>query len=229
MVLKAKIDDTPHPILFEKTTGTMDRFRKLRRRISQNGDGRKDGLGQVVVFCGSSSQEGVTTTLANLAVHAAEEGERVLMVDANFRDPGLHSLFRVPITPGLADVILGGAELESAARSTNQENLWVLPCGSVRDNPANLLKYPGMEALLEDMSRIADLVLFDVPAANQFIDAGLVGQYADQVYLVIRAEKTRWEVVERAIRELGEFKAPVKGAVLNRRKHYIPKWLYSRL
>src|SRR5262245_13060936 len=93
-----------------------------------------------VVFCGVLVGEGVTVTATNLAMALAEiGGNRVLLVDANLREPGIESLLGLPQGPGLSELLADRISLERALRKTILKNVDVLTAGRPPESPAELL------------------------------------------------------------------------------------------
>lgn len=216
------------PRIFSRNVGATEQLHRLRRSISQH-QADSEHTTPTVGICSSNTREGATTTLLNLATQAVNLGERVLMIDANLRSPRLHAMFNLKPAPGFTDLILSRASHDKVVQRTGKEKLFLVSCGSVVQNTESLLNFPGLPMLIGEFRRIADLVLVDLPPVNQSIEAGLVGQALDQVYLVIQAEKSRWEVVSNARDQLNSYSVNLCGAVLNRRRHYIPEWLYNKL
>jgi Mrp family chromosome partitioning ATPase len=74
-----------------------------------------------------------------------------------------------------------------------------------------------------------DWVLFDAPPVNHFDEGLALSGMVDGVVMVIQAEKTRWEVAQSAKQRLEDSGGRILGVVLNKRKFYIPKWLYETI
>lgn len=216
------------PLVFSRKNGVTEQLHRLRRSIAQH-QADSEHATPTVGICSSTPREGATTILLNLATQAVSQGERVLLIDANFRTPRLHAMFNLKPAPGFTDLVLSRASHDKVVQRTGKEKLMLVSCGSVVQNTESLLNFPGLPMLIGEFRRIADLVLVDLPPVNPSIEAGLVGQALDQVYLVIQAEKSRWEVVSNAREQLNSYSVNLYGAVLNRRRHYIPEWLYNKL
>ena len=102
---------------------------------------------------------------ANLAVSIAQSGKQVLLIDADFRRPRQHELFRVENPQaGLAGVIAGDIELDAALHPCEEvHNLSLMPCGRRPANPAELLTSPRFQELLAQIRERFDFVLLDTP------------------------------------------------------------------
>jgi capsular exopolysaccharide synthesis family protein len=94
--------------------------------------------------------EGKSTTVANLAVVFAQQGKKVLLVDADMRKPTVHYTFNQINTTGLTSVLTKQLALEKAVRDTGEKNLFLLTSGPIPPNPAELLSSQAMVQFFED-------------------------------------------------------------------------------
>ncbi len=101
-----------------------------------------------ILVTSSGPQEGKTTTATSLAITMAGSGNRVLLVDADMRRPRVHRIFGIANEVGLSSLILGEGRLADTIKSTEVPNLFVLPCGPVPPNPAELLHTTAFQKLL---------------------------------------------------------------------------------
>lgn len=159
--------------------------------------------------------DGKSTTAANLAITFAQQGQRVLLVDADMRRAVLDKTFNVPRTPGLTDCILGTINVADAASATQIPNLFVLPSGQFPPNPSELLGSPAMRAVLRDAKEAFDVVMFDSPPLLAVTDAAVLSTMVDGTILVVRTGVTAREAVKRALTQLRNVHARVFGGVLN--------------
>jgi len=159
--------------------------------------------------------QGATTTASNLAISMAQGGKRVILVDGDLRRPSLHEVFSVPMGPGLSDFLEGEAELVEVVKPTDMANLLVMPAGRPTTRPAELLCSERMRALVGDLKRHADYIIFDSPAAVAFTDATLLSSVVDGVLLVVRAS-VRFTAAEITVRQrMEKAGANFLGVVLN--------------
>jgi protein-tyrosine kinase len=125
---------------------------------------------------------GSTRLVADLARRFAAMGERTLVIDADFRAPGIHAAFRLPNRRGLAD-LLDGRDVQMAACA---QNLAVLVAGSVREDPLELLSRPRLRHFLSAAARPFRVVLIDTPAAERGPDLEMFAALASGALLVVR-------------------------------------------
>src|SRR5688572_16927290 len=134
-----------------------------------------------------SSAEGKSSTAMNLAVSFCQAGKRVLVVDADMRRPRLHLVFNPPLsqdTGGLAALLTDSGDPNDAIlRAPNDapESLWLLPCGRVPENPAELLDGKGLQKLAVDLRERFDVVVIDSPPILPVADALILAGQVDGV------------------------------------------------
>lgn len=174
--------------------------------------------------------EGKSLTAANLAITLAELGGRILLVDADLRNPVLHSLFRVPRGAGLTDLLAGQLEWQDRVRLTEVNNLELLPSGPIPPNPPTILGSNRMKLLLQELVRHYDVVLIDTPPVLPITDAVILSSMVDGVFLVARAGITTPEALLRARTLLHAANVRVLGVILNalRLEDTVDGYGYSR-
>lgn len=169
-----------------------------------------------VIQCTSANQgDGKTTLIANLAVSIAQTGKRVLLVDCDLRRPRIHVMFGLSDTVGLSSVIAGDSEPWDAVQATEAENLWVLSCGPVPNNPAELLTSPMFEEFLALARERYDYVLLDTPPVLAVSDPSIVASRVDGVALIVRVSKDTRPQTVRAKEMLDAVGATLVGAIVN--------------
>jgi non-specific protein-tyrosine kinase len=157
--------------------------------------------------------EGKSTTVANLAVTMAQSGRRTILVDCDLRRPSLHTLFDLKNEPGLTSMVLNDDD-EPPLQQTEVDNLWLLASGPKPPNPADLLGTKKVDQVIEQLTDMAEIVLFDAPPVIAVTDSAILGGKVDGVLLVINAGKTRREHAERAKELLEKAKVRIIGTTL---------------
>ena len=188
-----------------------EQYRTLRTRITQSENGHAR---RVIIVTSPAKGDGKSVTSANLALTMAQEfSRRVVLVDADLRQPGLHMLLGVPPEPGLVEVLRGEISLDEALVEIPDVHLTVLPAGLPPDRPAELLGTSAMRRTLDALRSRFDRVLIDMPPVVPLADVGVLAPLADGVLMVVRAGATPKPQIERA---LGGFDAGrLIGLVLN--------------
>jgi capsular exopolysaccharide synthesis family protein len=163
----------------------------------------------------SEPGEGKTLTSANLAMSLARLKQRVLLIDADMRQPRLHDLFGQELQPGLTDVMRGTLP-SSALRKTKVAGLWLLPAGSTSHNPADLLGADAFGKFIDMLRTQFDWVLIDSPPVLAVTDACLIARVTSGVLLVVGRGQTPRAVACAAVDRLVAAGGNVVGAMLNR-------------
>ena len=189
---------------------SLEQYRRLAAVLHDVQIGR--GL-KTLMITSALPAEGKTLTVVNLALTLAESyARRVLIIDADLRRPGIHSVFGVPNGVGLSDA-LRGEHSEPSVHHVSQR-LSVLTAGRPGAAPLAGLSSPRMGALIEECAARFDWVLLDTPPVGLLPDAQLLARLTSAVVLVIGAGSTPAAAVERAVAEMGQ--DCIIGTVLNR-------------
>lgn len=188
-----------------------EQYRSLRTRISRAEHGR---VLRALIITSPNKGDGKSLTAANLALTMAQEfNQRVLLLDADMRRPSLHRLFGIADTPGLSDVLMGGAALEEALVTIEDHRLTVLPSGMIPSHPAELLGSLPMRRLLETLRSRFDRIIIDMPPVSPLADVAIASSMADGVLMIVRAGVTPKPAIENALSGIESSK--VLGLVLN--------------
>lgn len=174
----------------------------------------------------SGPGEGKSMTTANLAVVYAQQGKKVLLIDADLRKPTVHYTFRLDNLRGLSNVLVGENTLNETINRTDVENLDVISCGPIPPNPAELLASRKMHHLLKEAKMSYDIVIFDTPPVLAVTDAQILANIVDGTLLVIRSKHTELEAATKAKEALEPAKAKLLGTVLNDREKKESNYYY---
>jgi capsular exopolysaccharide synthesis family protein len=159
--------------------------------------------------------DGRTTWTANLAIAVADTGRRVLLIDADCRNPTQHLIFGVGEGTGLSGLLLGNGRLADAIQPTDTPNLDLLPCGAMSAHTAALLHGKRFGGVLTAAAMEYDLVLLDSPATNVASDAQSMASLADGTLLVLRAHQSTRRHSRRAADALAASGARWIGVIVN--------------
>ena len=171
--------------------------------------------------------EGKTITAMNMARALVDEaGKRVLYIDGNHEAPGLSAYYELPEAFGFTDFIHGRASMSDIIIEPENNGLFLAPAGGAGPRNLNYYRLDNFQKLLEELGNEYDAVIYDGPSVFGKQDPGTVAGAFDGVVLVIECEKTPWEVVQSARKRLEDMGASILGAVMNKRKFYIPRGLY---
>jgi protein-tyrosine kinase len=207
---------TPDPktmIFFsgEEHAAGMEEFRTLRSRLYQARE--KQPLTKLLITS-ALPKEGKTFTAANLAqVIVRQHGRRVLLIDADLRNPQLHRVLGAEPGPGLSEYLRSESDEFSVIQRGPIENLFLIPAGANSGNPAELLANGRLKFLLSRLETMFDWIIIDSAPAVPVADAALLANFCDGVLLVVRSNSTPIDAARQARKEFAE--RNVVGVVLN--------------
>jgi capsular exopolysaccharide synthesis family protein len=188
-----------------------EQYRLLRTRVTRAENGRAC---RAIIVTSPNKGDGKSLTAANLALTMAQDTQqRVLLLDADLRRPSIHRLFGISETPGLSDILMGGAAIDDALVTVADHRLTVLPSGLIPTQPAELLGSSGMRRVLETLRTRFDRILIDMPPVAPLADVAIAASMADGVLMIVRAGVTPKPAIERALSGLDAGK--ILGLVLN--------------
>jgi len=198
--------DSPHSILAES-------FRQFRANLLFCAPAEQQ---RCILVTSCSPNEGKTTISVNLALSLALAGRRVLLVDANFRRPGVAQAFGMEAAgEGLSNVLVGQAAPESLIRKTDHVNLDILPAGPLPPNPAELLSGVYLKEFIARYSSKYQTIIFDGPPTLVVSDSMVMSSTMDGVIMVVRAGYCARGAIQRAKEQLRRVNAKLLGVVLN--------------
>ncbi len=168
---------------------------------------------KVVMVTSAVAGEGKSLTATNLALTFSESYRRtVLLVDGDLRRPTLHETFQVPNTSGLGDGLRAEKE-EKLSLVQVSPRLTLLTAGRPDPDPMSGLTSDRMRRVIEEAATRFDWIIIDTPPVGLLPDARLLAEMADTTLLVIRAAKTPYPFIRRAVESIGRER--FFGVVLN--------------
>jgi capsular exopolysaccharide synthesis family protein len=185
---------------------------------------------RTLLVTGTAHGVGVTSTVVKFARTLTKASDRkVLIVDANFRSPGIHQQFNISPRDGLSDLLANNGLHIFNFKKTAQDGLYLFTCG--RKYPVGKYKFESgrFDKFMNVAQQRFDYTILDSAPITGFAESQAICSKVDGVILVIETGKTRRQVAIRAKKELEEAGGRLLGVVLNKRKYYIPDWIYKRL
>jgi len=170
---------------------------------------------KTILVSSANPREGKTTSVIYLGTTMAQSGQRVLLIDTDMRRPRLHVSMGIPRTTGLSNLILGDLDYDDVIKSTAIPNLFILPCGPLPPNPAELLMTQRFQAVLAELGRRFDRIILDSPPLQVVTDAVVLSKQVDGVILIVHAAKTLRDEIQRAKRQIQNVKGKIFGVIVN--------------
>lgn len=173
---------------------------------------------KLIMVTSALAGEGKSTIAVNLALSLVGSGKRVLLVDANLRDPALHKHFQLHSFNGLAEVfskMQAHMSVDLRGEATKIPSLHILTAGSTPG--VDFLQSPLAEELFENFKELDfDYVVFDTPPLLPVADAQILASYVEAILLVVDVSKTPRKLLLQAKKMLGRTRARVIGVALNK-------------
>ncbi|OZG68565.1 protein-tyrosine kinase [Bifidobacterium eulemuris] len=204
------------PMVVAQPGGPLaEEFRRIHTNLSFLRADRANEQGQVLVFTSSSPAEGKTTTTINVAAALAEDGAKVLLIDADLRHPSVAHHLDIEGHVGLAHVLSGQMMPKDVVQSYWKPNLHVLAAGKRPANPSILLNSETMAKLVSQAVTQYDYVIIDTAPLSVSNDASVFGRWANGVILVAGKGVCEKKDLAEAYDSLESAGVPVLGFVFN--------------
>jgi succinoglycan biosynthesis transport protein ExoP len=193
-------------------------YRRVRTNLKLSESG---GKAKTILITSGGAKDGKTTLAVNLATTLVAEGRKILLIDANFRRPRLHTLFaseqdKTQVGAGLSNLLAGQCDLQQTIRPSGMEGLAIIESGPMPANPAETLGSEAMQRLIGQLRDSYDYVIIDGPPVLLASEAKILAKYVDGTILVFNAAATRRGTGVRTLGELKQSNANIFGCVLLR-------------
>lgn len=188
-------------------------FRALRTRVIFSRI-EKESL-KTILVTSAAPKEGKTTISINLAGSFALTNKKTLLLDCDLRKPQIHHIFNSSRSPGLIDYLFGKVILDEIIKPTEIENLSFITTGTIPPNPAEMLDSEQMRKLLVKFRNDFDLVIIDSPPIIAVTDSEILSNLVDGTLMVVSADTTEIDLMERAVELIKRENTQFLGTVLN--------------
>ena len=209
----------------------MESYRALRESVRDAM--ARNGAGKTLVVTSAAPGEGKTLTTINLALLSVQMGQKVLILEADMRNPSVHRFLSIPRGLGLSDMLLSGAPVEECARGIvdllmggsewdsllslpNIDGLHVVTCGTKCPNPTEALGSPAMKAVIDRVTEEYDVVYIDTPPALPVSDVFALAKWVRSALVVYEVGGIPRKLLLRTLRLLEARDLHVLGIALNR-------------
>ena len=189
-----------------------------------------DSPEKTILFIGPQGDEGVSTIVSEFARMAAVRlNKTVLIMDAAHHNPSQHMYFDIKGCYGWKDAMGDRDTIDKAYYKASNANVFLSP---IFPGPAlipQVYDHSAAISFLEELKDKFDLVLIDSSPAITSPDSMAISRFTDGVVLVMEAERTRMHVIESVKNKIERNGGKILGIILNKRKVYIPDFIYKRL
>ncbi len=196
-------------------------FRSLRTNIQfmEANKGMKTFL-----FTSVTQGEGKTWISSNLAVTFAQEGKKVLIIDADMRKSRLHLIFRRNVKNGLSNYLSGISDIDikdkenllNYIEDTEVENLYIMTAGDTPPNPSELLVLEKTMQLIDNLKNMFDVIIFDAPPCLIVTDALILSRQVDATIIVTKYKSTKIHDIKKAKNSIEKVGGKILGIVINK-------------
>jgi polysaccharide biosynthesis transport protein len=222
------------PVRDNPYSAASSAFEMLQTNLDCTVFNTKNTTLKVISVVSSTPGEGRSFVAANLAVAKAHMGHRVLLVDADMRQPCQQKIWKLPNIIGLSNVLVNQAEFSSSAQEV-LVNLNIVTVGTLPPNPSALLDSQNMSLFIKEAASTYDYVIIDTPALNVFPDALMLSKLTDGILLVVRPGVVNLAAANTAKTLLEHSSQRVLGMVINEitfntgdGHHYIDKYYQQK-
>lgn len=160
--------------------------------------------------------EGKSTSALSIAIQFAQSGQRVLLIDADLRNPSLHRVLGAENTQGLSNCLAGKLQPFEVTLNTTVNNLFAITTGPLPPNPAELLSGKKMQMLLELAAERFDHIIIDSPPILGLADALVIANLVEGMLVVVESGKTRRAAAQASIKRLLSVRAKPLGCLLTK-------------
>ena len=205
--------ELPLPVISNSNAFIAEEFRTLKTNLMLNGF---VGDSKVLMVASSTPKEGKTTIVTNLAVTFAQEGKRVLVIEADFVRPKVAEVLKTVNKPGLLDILESPKLIQSILENHLLDNkkvdkifvkslvdgVYVLPRGNLRKAYPDMVNFGIFGKLLALTRKVFDVVIIDTPPTLVFSYVSIAAQLSDGVLFVIGSGMKDKKLITRSINKL---------------------------
>jgi capsular exopolysaccharide synthesis family protein len=173
----------------------------------------EEGVPRSILVTSTQEAEGKSSTALAVAQSFARQGRNVLLIDADLRKPSFKTGGN---EQGLVGLLTNHEDVNTQVVPTQFDNLWLLPCGPLPPDPADLLSTRRFANILEDASQRFDLIVVDGPPILGLADSPLLAATVAGTLFVVESGRTRTRAAVESLNRVEASGARTLGAVLTK-------------
>jgi len=213
MPSRQSIVDRGQKVHLDSDSHAAEAYRTIRTAVFF---GAPKDQAKTVLITSPAPLDGKTSLASNLAIAMAQAGQKTLIIDADFRRPMQHEIFKLNHRDkGLSTVLAGAGSLQEAIQPTEIKGLEVLTSGPAVPNPSEMLNSETFARTLEHLCERYDRIVIDSPPVMPVTDSQILAAICNITLLVLRAERSTRKASQQARDALLSVGAHILGAVVN--------------
>lgn len=214
----------PRLVAITQPTSTYcEEYRSLRTHVLHKSQRQKL---QAIVVASVNPSEGKSVTALNLSwLLAQTDGVKCLIIDSDLRMPSIADYLGIETDKGLSHILTGEATLAESIIRLEPSGLHILPGGDARTDVAEMISGPKFKEILREAREMFDYVIIDAPPLGIFTDATVLINHADGAMLVVRANRTRYSLIDRLLEPIPRER--LLGVVLNQSEEVLDESHYN--
>ena len=187
-------------------------IRSVRTNIQFSGVDKEN---KIISVTSTKPAEGKSTVLYNLAKSFAENGDKVILLDCDLRNPSIDEIAGVNFNLGITNYLTGKADINDVIiKDREHSNLDLVLTGPIPPNPSEMLASKIFANLIKNLAETYDYVFLDTPPVGLFTDASIVSTLSDGMIYVVKSSDTKREEIAQALENLKRVDANILGMVL---------------
>lgn len=172
-----------------------------------------------IVITSPDIHEGKSVTASNLAVCFSNLNKKVLLIDADLRNPSIHKQFNMKDTVGLVNILKGDITLiDSIFKIIPIANLHILTTGTKTYNPYELLSSKEMPKIISEAIENFDIIIIDTPPVGYVSDTLVLSKYVDGVIITVAEKETNIKTTKKVINNFNNINANILGIIVTKTK-----------
>ncbi|MCR5150280.1 MAG: CpsD/CapB family tyrosine-protein kinase [Clostridiales bacterium] len=222
--------DEKYPICENISFASSEAYKRLRTNILFSFAGN-DGC-KVVGVTSSVRGEGKSITAINLSYSMAQDGKKVLLIDADMRLSTVAEKLGISNGSGLSELLTNQSEDNTVVKDVCAKDdicgFDVLTSGSIAPNPSELLGSAKMESIIDAFKECYDYIFIDLPPVCVVTDAAVISKYANGMVIVVRRDVCRTDSLKETVDQLKFAGANILGFVYNGSLNEAGKYGYRK-
>lgn len=168
-----------------------------------------------ILFVSNNDNEGRIDICTNIALSFSKANKKIILIDMDFRNPGIHKIFNIKNQEGFIDVLEARKSISSVIYSYNK-NLDILTSGMMQNNYLEYIYSDIFKHTIDLLEDKYDYLLFNASAMSLYTDAQILASKLDKTIIVVKINETKMESISKIKQNLKKVRANIIGAIVNK-------------